>query len=207
MSDMAFGTFFDLILSGEVLMYQNCSLFLCHRKALIKKMKYRDEKEKCYGVVGMAIALNVWDADDMYSDITIDAQGFDCINFTYDYFFSGSEAISPRVTLDHALKVFKVTMGLTISNLLCRTIVGDRAQVKPDDKKQLFDIFSEQARNDFSLTDDECRTIFDKSYNYLLRLYSHGEVRRMVADFATALQKRRRMSEHEVAEMLAIFNQ
>ena len=76
-----------------------------------------------------------------------------------------------------------------------------------DSKKQLLDIFSEQARNDFSLTDDECRTIFDKSYNYLLRLYSHGEVRRMVADFATALQKRRRMSEHEVAEMLAILNQ
>ena len=45
MSDMAFGTFFDLILSGEVLMYQNCSLFLCHRKALIKKMKYPDGKK------------------------------------------------------------------------------------------------------------------------------------------------------------------
>ena len=36
-------------------------------------MKYRNEEDKCYGVAGMAIGLNVFDADDLMTEVNIDA--------------------------------------------------------------------------------------------------------------------------------------
>lgn len=169
-------------------------------------MKYRDEKDKCYGIVGMAIGLNIWDAEDLYTGIELDAKGFDCINFTYDYYFSGSPSISPKNSLQHQLKIFKIMMGITLSNVMCRSIVGNRSKMENSDKNKLLDIFSEQGNEDFALTTNECTAIFNKTYNYLFNLYTHSQVQNMVDDFAKVLHEKRRMTAYEVADALDLLN-
>lgn len=169
-------------------------------------MKYKDEKDKCYGVVGMAIGLNIWDAEDLYSGIDIDAQGYDCIHFTYDYYFSGSPSISPKSSWQHQLKIYKIMLGITLSNVMCRSIVGEHAKVANSDRSQLLHLFSEQGKEDFSLTSNECEVLFDKTYNYLQRLYTHPQVQEMVDDFANKLSAQHSMTSCEVADALEILN-
>ena len=56
-------------------------------------MRYRSEEDKCYGVAGMAIGLSVFDAEDLLSEVNIDADGVDCVQFVPDFYYTGS----PRV--------------------------------------------------------------------------------------------------------------
>lgn len=170
-------------------------------------MKYCDEKDKCYGVVGMAIGLNVWEAEDFYTGIDLDAHGYDCISFTGDYFFCGTPSISPKISWQHQLKVFKIMMGITISNVMCRSIIGKNEEVNRKDKRELLDIFNDQGNRELSLTNSECEAIFNKAYNYLERLYNHDQVRQMVYDFAEMLKEKRKITSCEVAEALYLLNQ
>ncbi|MDD2961203.1 MAG: hypothetical protein PHR45_03855 [Muribaculaceae bacterium] len=169
-------------------------------------MKYSDEKDKCYGVVGMAIGLNVWDAEDLFSSITIDADGYDCIDFTHEYYFTGTPTISPKASWQHQLKIYKIMMGITISNVMCRCMVGDGKQLNRGDKEELLSIFIEQGDEEYSLSKEECVAIFDKSYNYLLKLYSHYQVKSMVKEFVDKLAQKRKMSSCEVQEAIALLN-
>lgn len=169
-------------------------------------MKYCDEKDKCYGVVGMAVGLNVWEAESLFTSINLDAQGFDCIDFTYEYFFSGAPSVSPKASWEHQIKMFKILMGITLSNVMCRRMVGKHANLQSNEKRELLKMLSEQGLEDYSLSESECEAIFNKSYNYLTRLYSHYQVQEMVEDFANKLAAKRRMSACEVNEALSILN-
>ena len=168
-------------------------------------MKYRDEKDKCYGVVGMAIGLHVWDVEDMFTSITLDAQGFDCINFTPDIIYSKSQSISPKATWQHQLKMFQVFMGLATSNVMCRKIIGDGSSFTQAHKVAILDAFEEEAREEFDLDDYESERMFNNMYTRLVRLYNHSLVREMVDDFAAQLNSRRKMTACEDADALALL--
>ena len=53
------------------------------------RMKYRDELDKTYGVAGMVLGLSVYDAKDLFTAVTIDGDGTECIKFTPEFFFAG----------------------------------------------------------------------------------------------------------------------
>lgn len=169
-------------------------------------LKYRDEKDKSYGIVGMAVAMRVWNADDMYGSVTIDAEGFDCIRFTGEYFYtSASDGISPRTAFHHSVKVFKIMMGLALSNVMCRCMIAEGKRLEKEDSAQLLDIFSSEGEAQYAITPDECRTIFTKSYNYLNRLYNYKQVQDIVHNMAATLIDKRQLSQLEIAEFLSII--
>ena len=60
-------------------------------------MKYRDELDKSYGIAGMALGLSVFDADDLFTAVTLDGDGPDSILFTPEFYFAGNPRLSPRV--------------------------------------------------------------------------------------------------------------
>ena len=167
-------------------------------------LKYRNEKDKSYGIIGMAIAMRVWDADDMYGGVTIDADGFDCMSFVGEYYYS-STGISPRSAFQHSVKIFKMMMGIALSNAMCRSMVLDGKQLSASDLKEIFDLFSAEAEAQYAITAEECNTIFKKSYNYLNRLYNYQQVHSLVKTLSENLIEKRTLSQHEIAEFLSII--
>lgn len=165
-------------------------------------MKYRDEEDKCYGVTGMAIGLTIFEADDLFNSITIDADGLDCISFTPAYYFMGNPAISARNAWKSVLQHYQLTSGLVIADAMCRRMFRDRGSVDKALRKSLYDAICEEGKTSCQLEEDEVDQIFEKSYRYLMKLLSNYQVQDIVRDFAHQLKTRRVLTQHEVAEEL-----
>ena len=92
-------------------------------------MKYRDELDKSYGVAGMALGLTVFDADDLFTAVTLDGDGPGCIQFTPEFNFAGNPRLSARGAWQYILGHYRITVGLAVANALCRRMVLDNERV------------------------------------------------------------------------------
>ena len=102
-------------------------------------MKYRDELDKSYGVAGMALGLSVLEAGELFTAVTLDADGSDCIQFTPEFFFAGNPRLSPRGAWKYILGHYRITVGLAVANALCRRMVLDNSAV---DNKLRYELFN-----------------------------------------------------------------
>ena len=186
-------------------MWINYCIFAVANEKMIGKMKYQDEKDKCYGVVGMAIGLTIWDAEDMFSHISLDGDGFDCISFTQDYYFAGNPTFSAKSAWNAIFERYKIILGLSLSNVMCRSIVEYSQNMSSNTKQMLLKAFIDEGAHSCQLDEDEVRRLFDKSYSYLSQLYMHQRVHAMVNKFVADLKERRTMTRDEVAEYLGLL--
>ena len=171
-----------------------------------KLMKYRDELDKSYGVAGMALGLSVFDADSLFTAITIDADGPGCIQFTPEYFFAGNPRLSPRGAWKYILGHYRISVGLAVANALCRRMILDNDKVDDKLRDQLFNAACDDGREYCQLERDEVEPIFDEAFEHLTRLFSDSRVRKAMDTFADALQQRRTLSHIDVADILQQLN-
>ena len=59
------------------------------------KLKYRDNRDKTYGLTGMAIALVMADGEDMLMQVSLDAPAGEGITFTPDFYFQAIRDTRP----------------------------------------------------------------------------------------------------------------
>ena len=168
-------------------------------------MKYSDEDDKCYGVTGMAFGLTIWNAEDAFTHISIDADGLDSITFTSDYYFSGNPAISAKESWQIVLEHYKVIMGILIANIMCRKVVREHVGIDNALRRKILDMLMEEGKSTCQLDEDEIEALFNKSFNYLMQLFSNNQIKRLSHDFAREIKARRIMSNHEVAESLRLL--
>lgn len=169
-------------------------------------MKYRDELDKSYGVAGMALGLSVFDADDLFTAVTIDAEGPECIQFTPEFFFAGNPRLSPRGAWKYILGHYRISVGLAVANALCRRMVLDNSKVDDKLRDQLFNAAYDDGRDYCQLERDEVEPIFDEAFENLTRLFSDSRVRKAMDTFADALQQRRTLSHIDVNDILQQLN-
>ena len=169
-------------------------------------MKYRDELDKCYGVAGMALGLSVLDADDLFTAITLDGDGPECIQFTPEFFFAGNPRLSPRGAWQYILGHYRITVGLAVANALCRRMVLDNDKVDERLRDHLLDIACADGRDYCQLERDEVEPIFDETFNSMMQLFSDSRVRRAMDTFADALRQRRTLSHIDVNDILQQLN-
>ena len=171
-----------------------------------KIMKYRDELDKSDGVAGMALGLSVFDADDLFTAVTIDAEGPECIQFTPEFFFAGNPRLSPRGAWKYILGHYRISVGLAVANALCRRMVLDNSRVDDKLRDQLFNAAYDDGRDYCQLERDEVEPIFDEAFENLTRLFSDSRVRKAMDTFADALQQRRTLSHIDVNDILQQLN-
>ena len=167
-----------------------------------KEMKYRDELDKSYGVAGMALGLAVFEANDLFTAITIDGNGPECIQFTPEFFFAGNTRLSPRGAWKYILGHYRISVGLTVANALCRRLVLDNGKVDDKLRDQLFNAAYEDGRDYCQLERDEVEPIFDEAMNNMTLLFNNSQVRKAMDTFADALQQRRTLSHIDVTDIL-----
>lgn len=169
-------------------------------------LKYKGEEDKCYGLTGVAISTVIWDAESLISAIYLDSDAVCAIKYTPQLVIEGNAAISPRNILNHNVEKYRLAMGMILSNILCRTYVLHHKFINHKTKQQIFDFFIEEGKNSCDLEKDEVEVLFNKNYDYLVRIFSHPEVQRIAHDFAQNLTSRRSLSQAEIIEALQPLN-
>lgn len=169
-------------------------------------MKYRDELDKSYGVAGMALGLSVFEADDLFTSITLDADETGCIQFTPEYFFAGNPRLSPRGAWQYILGHYRISVWLAVANALCRRMVLDNERVDDQLRDDLFNAAYEDGRDFCQLERDEVEPIFDEAFDNMTRLFGNSKVRKAMDAFADALQQRRTLSHIDVTDILQQLN-
>ena len=169
-------------------------------------MKYRDELDKSYGVAGMALGLSVFEADDLFTSITLDADETGCIQFTPEYFFAGNPRLSPRGAWQYILGHYRISVGLAVANALCRRMVLDNERVDDQLRDDLFNAAYEDGRDFCQLERDEVEPIFDEAFDNMTRLFGNSKVRKAMDAFADALKQRRTLSHIDVTDILQQLN-
>ena len=169
-------------------------------------MKYRDELDKSYGVAGMALGLAVLEADNLFTSITLDAEGPGCIQFTPEFFFAGNPRLSPRGAWKYILGHYRISVGLAVANALCRRMVLDNDKVDNKLRDELFNAAYEDGRDYCNLERDEVEPIFDEAFDNMMRLFSNSQVRKAMDAFADALQQRRTLSHIDVTDIVQQMN-
>lgn len=169
-------------------------------------MKYRDELDKSYGVAGMALGLTVFDADTLFTAVTIDAADTGCIQFTPEFFFAGNPRLSPRGAWQYILGHYRISVGLAVANALCRRMVLDNEDVDRELRDQLFNAACEDGRDYCQLERDEVEPIFDEAFDNMKRLFGNSQVRKAMDAFADALQQRRTLSHIDVSDIMQQLN-
>lgn len=169
-------------------------------------MKYRNEQDKCYGVAGMAIGLSVFDADNLMTEVSIDADGVDCVRFVPDFYFTGSPRVSASKSWHHIYAHYQVSMGLAIANAMCRRMVQDHGVLDRKRCEELLDAAVADGHSLCQLDRDEVEPLFDKSYSYLMRVFGNRDIQQAINAFVEQLRQRRSLTRGEVAELLQELN-
>ena len=169
-------------------------------------MKYRDELDRSYGAAGMALGLSVFDASDLFTAISLDAEGPGCIQFTPEFFFAGNPRLSPRGAWKYILGHYRISVGLAVANVLCRRMVLDNEKVDQNLRDQLFNAACDDGRDYCQLERDEVEPIFDEAFENMSRLFGDVRVRHAMDSFVDTLQQRRTLSHIDVVDILQQLN-
>ena len=169
-------------------------------------MKYRDELDKSYGIAGMVLGLSVFDANDLFTAVTLDDSVTGGISFTPEFFFAGNPRLSPRGAWQYILGHYRISVGLAIANALCRRMVLDNESVDDKLRDELFNAAFDDGRNYCQLERDEVEPIFDEAFDNMKRLFGDSRVRKAMDAFADALQQRRTLSHIDVEDILQQLN-
>ena len=166
------------------------------------EMKYRDELDKCYGVAGMALGLSVYEANDLFTAITLDETAGASIQFTPEFYFAGNPRLSPRGSWQYILGHYRISVGLAVANALCRRRVLDNDKVDDLLRDELFNAAYEDGREYCHLERDEVEPIFDEAFDNMTRLFNDARVRRAMDAVADTLKQRRTLSHIDVNDIL-----
>ena len=169
-------------------------------------LQYADERDRSYGVAGMAVSLVLWDGESYLSAVSIDSPVGQSIEFTPAYGFSGNPRMMASLAWREMLKQFEMSTAMIMGNVMCRAYVGESRPVGVESRNLLRQYIGREGRELCSLEEDEIDTIFGKIYRNLDRVFQHPGVNNLVHDFARNLTARRRLSAFDVFEILGPLN-
>ena len=166
-------------------------------------LRYTDEKDKSYGLAGMAISMVVLDGEEYLDGLSIDAPTGEGIELSQEFYFVGNPRKKKKIAWNEMLKHFQLSSGMVISNVMCRNYVQHRRKLNSDIVDELKNFMRDEARENCSLDEDESDMIFDKTLRYFDRLFSYSHVHEIANEFADTIVRQRHLSSQEIIEQLS----
>lgn len=167
-----------------------------------QQLSYKNEDDKCYGATGMAMAVVIFDGEDMLAGMNIDSKPESIMQFTEDFYFNGNPSFSAKNVWNQILKNFNLTMALSLGNVICRNVIYNSKAVEEETKRYLHDLMVEEGRSNCALEEDETTRLFEKNYSYLTRVFNHSGVQSIARNFASVLKEKRQMTRMDILEQL-----
>lgn len=163
---------------------------------------YTDEKDRSLGLAGMAVSMVVWEGKDMLAEINIDAEPGKGMTFTPDFHFSGNPRMSARIVWHQMIKQYELSTAMLLGNIMCRSYIGKGHSLSSSVNSLMRAMARDEGKEVCSLDDDEINHIYEKTFNYLERIFTHHAVLPIIDEFSTSLIKRRKLSATEAFELL-----
>ena len=160
--------------------------------------KYKDERDRAYGLGGMAACLVLLENENFIDSINIDAPA-DCgLVLNSEFYYAPNQNLSAKSVWREQLNNFEIAAGLLVSNVLSRALVRNRSEVSRELSDLLLSRLKEEGMEACALEEDEVKDIFYKTYGYFHRVFSHGEVAAIMDDMAGELMQKRVLDKDSV---------
>lgn len=166
------------------------------------RLRYVDEKDRSYGLAGVAISLVTLEGAEFLSNMSIDAPTGEGVQLSQDFYFIGNPRMSAKIAWNEILKHVQLSSGMVISNVMCRNYVQHHRKLSSDLIRTLKDFIKEEARESCSLDDDESEILSDKLIKYFDRVFSYSQVHDLAHEFADTIVNQRQLTAREVIDQL-----
>lgn len=163
-------------------------------------IKYRNENDKAYGVAGMALGLAVFDVSALSQGINIDATGFECLQFSPDFFFEGNPLMSAKDSWKNTYSHFQVMMGLSIANAMCRKMLLDHGTIDRKMRSLLLEAACNEGMLACQLEKEEVEPLFNKYFSHLMGVFSNHAIAQAVCKFAAIIQQERIITRQDMVD-------
>lgn len=169
----------------------------------IESLKYSDERDKSYGMAGMAIALVASDGQNLMAHISLDGDADSGFEMSHDFFFRGNPRMSAKWVWKTDIQHLALAVRMVLGNVVCRSyVMRGQQQLDRTTADLLRREIREVADEGCALALDEADGLFDESYRFVHRLFSHVGVHAIADGFVEELRRRREMSVAEVVELM-----
>ncbi len=168
-----------------------------------ESLKYTDERDKAYGIAGMAIALVACDGEHLLSEISLDDSDGSNMHISSAVTAESNPNISAKVLWSQSVKDLRAVTSMALGNIACRRRMITPSTISANAVKILHDVVREQASVQCSLDTDEADALFENCRSYVKRLFDHNAVQEIARRFSERIIERRTMSSAEVIEFLA----
>lgn len=169
------------------------------------KLSYSDEKDRSYGISGMAITLVALDGENYLSGVNIDGEPGEYIVMSRDFSFKGNPRMSAKIVWEQTLKDLRLSASMALGNVACRRYVLSGRAMSSSDIGELRKALRQDASEHCGLDSDESDRLFDSCLNYVDRIFRTSGVARVASGFADTLVERRSLTGAEAIEILASF--
>lgn len=168
------------------------------------QLRYSNEDDRAYGLAGMAISMASLDALDRITEIFLDAEG-PMVNFSQEYYFSSSPAISPKAVWNNLMSNLQLTTSLVLGNIMARSLVRLGAEADEDVFNEIKSLVREEGMETCALDQEEADEVFEKVMRHSRRLFYNPRLQPAVRELAGVISRRRRLSVIDLAEELELL--
>lgn len=167
------------------------------------RLRYADERDKTYGLGGMAITLVALDGEEYMGGIALDAEPADSFVLSNVFGMRGNPRMSAKVLWSESVKELRMLASVALGNVVCRRYVLQHRGVDSADLEELRQAIRFDGNEHCALEKDEADRLFDSCLSYVDRLFRHPQMSSIADRFASHIADRRSLSAMETIEYLA----
>ena len=166
-------------------------------------LRYSDERDKTYGIAGMAITIVALDGEKYLSGISLDAEPGEHIAMSYDYGMRGNPRISAKNNMGTGCQR-PATVHINGTRQHCLPPVRSRHRpLGSADTEAIRLAVRSEAGTHCELDNDEADRLFDGCLSYVLRIFRHPGIQEVAHSFCGRSHSDVRCRAAEVTELLS----
>lgn len=171
----------------------------------MNSLKYTSERDRAFGVAGMATAVCMGGHARHCTGATLDAPHGAEITFAPAFFYrvQASPLISARKLWEEAVKDYAVSQNMVLANLMCRSMVENSSLPTPALLNAARRELRDMSREECELTDEEFSSMFDREISLLRRVFAVGEFADMCRRCASELISRRTIDSDDFIDIFS----
>lgn len=167
-------------------------------------LEYSNEDDRAYGLAGMAISLASLNAFDRVAEISLDGDDT-MVEFSNEYYFSGSPSISPKSTWANLVENFHITTSMVVSNIMSRSLVRMHRDIPIEILGEVHKEILREGQESCGLEEDEVEALFNRTLSYTRRIFSNPRLHPAIEEFTRILSRRRTLSGREIRDELHLL--
>lgn len=167
-------------------------------------LEYSNEDDRAYGLAGMAISLAALDAIDRVAEISLDRRDT-MVEFSHEYYFTGSPSISPKSTWDNLVQNFHITASMVVSNIMSRAMVRMHRDIPVEILGEVHKEILREGQDSCGLEEDEIDALFNRTLSYSRRIFANPRLHPAINEFARIISRRRTLTGNEIRDELRLL--